>query len=186
MGLLNPFFLIIQIFIHINKPDIFQADAFLIYHFYKKRILSYRTHRTNKYCFLTFFIMHFNFFCHFFCHRAENSGIILHYNDRQLRIVAYKLLSAIAVVCMSHINSSFPIRLVILFLYVRLYDKKQAFSTNLCCLFRQTLSYILLSSSVISVIILLSINSCIVRFEYDIKRNCPKSKRIHLHGFPCN
>ena len=83
-----------------------------------------------------------------------------HYNDRQLRIVAYKLLFAIAVVCMSHINSSFPIRLVILFLYVRLYDKKQAFSTNLCCLFRQTLSYILLSSSVISVIILLSINSC--------------------------
>ena len=64
----NPFFIICQVFIHINKPYIFQADILLIYHIYKIRILSYRTYRADKYCILTKSIFTFDFFYHFICH----------------------------------------------------------------------------------------------------------------------
>ena len=81
----NPFLIIIQILIHIDKPYIFQTDFFLIYHFYKIRILSYRTYRTNKYSFLSFCIIFLNFLCHFLCHRLKYRCIIFHYDHWQFR-----------------------------------------------------------------------------------------------------
>ena len=85
----DPFFIIIQIFIHVNKPYIFQADILLINHIYKIWILSYRTYRTDKYCFFSLFVMFSDLIHHFNCHRMKYFCIVFHNNYRKLRSITH-------------------------------------------------------------------------------------------------
>ena len=99
----NPLFFIVQIFIHIDKPHIFQTDILLINHIHKIRILSYRAYRTDKYCLLSLCIMHLNLVHHFNCHRVKYRCIILHNNDRKFRIISHQFFLRIVIITMSHI-----------------------------------------------------------------------------------
>ena len=106
MILRHPALLIIQIFVHIDKPYIFKTDILLIYQIHKIRILSHRPYRTDKDGVLSLCIMSFDLFCHLLCHLFKYSSIIL--QAKQLHFwIFQKLLFCIAVIVVFH-NCSFP------------------------------------------------------------------------------
>ena len=58
-------------------------------HIYKIWILSYRTYRTDKYCFFSLFVMFSDLIHHFNCHRMKYFCIVFHNNYRKLRSITH-------------------------------------------------------------------------------------------------
>ena len=76
MLMVDPLEIICQILIHIQEPDIFQADVLLIDRVNKVRILADGPHRTYEYGAFTQRVFSLDLICHLLGDRLEHSLII--------------------------------------------------------------------------------------------------------------
>ena len=100
----NPFPVIVQIFVHVDKPYILQADPLFIDHVHKIGILSHRSHRADQYRTPVLLLIRQDLFCHLFCHLIKYRRIILHADQLHLWI-CQKLFFIVTIVSVPHNHS---------------------------------------------------------------------------------
>ena len=109
MVLGDPLLVVIQVFVHVDKPAVFQADPLGVHYVYKVGVLADGAHGADKHGGFAFFVLFLDNIRHLPGNGLEYGGLIVHDDHGDFGIAEEPRLVVVIVLVMHTVFLSFSV-----------------------------------------------------------------------------